>query len=114
MAKLNIKRKRYYYFFDFRLLERNYCPICGNEYKRKYLRYHVFTEYKKFTTSVSYGGVYYHCSKCDFYIKYDKQKFITKMQNETNNLILDRAKDKINVMKVKVKKVGDLYILEEN
>lgn len=113
MGKINVKRKNYFYFFDFRLLKKNHCPICGQKYSVKYLSYRVYQEHKNFTTSNSYTGAYYYCSKCNFFITYKNQKYLTKMQKESNSLILSKAKDKINVMKVQVKKVNDIYVLEK-
>lgn len=114
MNKINIKRKNYFGFFDFRLLKKNFCPKCGRKYKLKILTYRKMKEKKILKIYNTYTNVYYFCEKCDFYIDFNKQKHISQLQNQAEKNILSNADALINNNKVQIIRKDNYYILKNN
>ncbi len=90
------------------VLKKNYCCLCGEKLKVRIIILHVKGFYKPFHLSFLKEKPYeyntiipvYFCKKCKYYIKYDNQKEIKKMQNEYNCKILSEGKKIIEKFKI--------------
>jgi hypothetical protein len=111
--KMVVSGGYYSVFFDFRLLKVNYCCHCGQNLKISRVNYIRLIEYALHYRADHEKNYFYHCDKCNYYIKYKNQKKISKMQSEKGSLKLPNSKKIISQEKVDFKKVdNDLVLLD--
>jgi len=86
---------------DMRVIKKNYCCICGNKLKRKF----IFLSYKVKGLSVVYRRdtiltTGYACKNCNYEILYSKQKKIKATQKKYGSYILPYGKKLIKKLKI--------------
>ena len=111
--KAVLKGSYYSSFFDFRLFKKNHCCNCGNELIVSTVRYKRIVDYLLYYSVEHHKDYFYHCQKCNYYIKYKNQKKILKQQIEKGSLKLTDARKLISEYKEKFVKVDKELVLED-
>lgn len=105
-----IVMKRIYYGipkFDFRLLKRNFCAICGSRLKIKFREMVECREYRAFvclykvSEEIHYKTSVYHCSNCNYDITYSNQLKISRKQKEECSIMISGSRQMIKELKFK-------------